>query len=101
MTADPATAFYLLRNHLSRSAQYEFVPEFLSLVVQASEGAFVVACFVLLESLGHVGLAVLEQSIDKARELVGHGGDGLGGAKSGAQAAVFGSESALAVVKRL
>ena len=40
-----------------------------------------VSVFVVLSSFVDVGLAVFQHAIDQARESVGHGGNGFGGAE--------------------
>src|SRR4029453_13343138 len=61
------------------------------------EGALAVLGFVVVEAERLVRLAVLPHPVEDAREPVRGGGDGLGRAEPGAQAAVEAAEGAAAI----
>jgi len=61
---------------------------------------FAVSRLVVLQALIDVLVSALQEPIDQAGKLVGHGGDRFGGAEFAAEAAVLGAEVALTTQKR-
>ena len=76
---------------------HEFESEGGCAFAKRREDALAVLGFVVVEAERVVRLPVLPHPIEDARELVRGGGDGLGGAEPGAQAAVEAAEGAAAI----
>jgi hypothetical protein len=80
---------------------HEFESEGGCAFAKRREGALAVLGFVVVEAEWLVGVASLPHVVEDAGELVRGGGDGLGRAETGAQAAVEAAESGVAVGGRL
>ena len=57
--------------------------------------------FILFHACVHIWLAIFEHPVDQTGALVGHGGDGFGGAESCPEASIVGAQGALTVQQML